>query len=353
MKKYVITLCLFLLSIVAVHAQNQLEQLLKEGIAYHDKGQYDKAIESYQKMLELDPNSSIALYEIGMSYMYAKQYDLAIEYSTKAIERGGRYTVPAIVVKASTLSSQGQVEEAIDLLEDTIKKYEVDVMVYYNLAICYFKLNNLEGAERALVAGIYENPMHASSHYMLASLKESQQLRIESMLSAYFFLLLEKNTARSIKMLQLIEESFAHGVSVSTEEKNTINLKIDEKSLDANSKYGMVEMGLVLNAAVNFEKKIGQDKEGFCENTTHFLGLLQGVKTEKSSSFLELDLVFYVPFFNAISDKDVFCNYLYQTTPGGNKQWLNKNEKKVQSFQKWISDWVAEKTAELNQQIEE
>ena len=58
-------------------------------------------------------------------------------------------------------------------------------------------------------------------------------------------------------------------------------------------------------------------------------------------------------FFNAISDKDVFCNYLYQTTPGGNKQWLNKNEKKVQSFQKWISDWVAEKTAELNQQIEE
>ncbi|WP_158961023.1 tetratricopeptide repeat protein [Myroides fluvii] len=353
MKKYVIVLCLSLFSLVAVQAQNQLEELVKEGIAYHDNGQYEKAIESYQKMLELDPNSSIAYYEIGMSYMYAKQYDLALEYSNKAIERGGRYTVPAIVVKASTLSNQNRVQEAIELLEDTIEKYEADVMVYYNLAICYFKLNNLDGAERALVAGIYDNPLHASSHYMLAVLKESQQLRIESMLSAYFFLLLDQHSARSVKMLQLIEQSFAHGVTVSTEEKNVVNLTIPKGSLEADSKYGMVEMGLVLNAAANFELKIGQDIQGFCDRTTNFLGLLQGVKTENPASMLELDLVFYVPFFNAIREKDVFCNYIYQMTPGGNKQWLDKNEKKVESFQQWMQEWIQEKASELEQQVEE
>ncbi|MGG5506355.1 MULTISPECIES: tetratricopeptide repeat protein [unclassified Myroides] len=352
MKKYVIVLCLSLFAVVAVQAQNQLEQLLKEGIAFHDNGQYEKAIESYQKMLELDPNSSIACYEIGMSYMYAKQYDLALEYSNKAIEKGGRYMVPAIVVKASTLSNQNHVQKAIDLLEETIEKYEVDVMVYYNLAICYFKLNNLDGAERALVAGIYDNPLHASSHYMLAVLKEKQGLRIESMLSAYFFLLLEKNTARSIKMLQLIEESFTHGVSVSTKEKNLVNLTIDEKSLDTDAKYGMVEMGLVLHAAVNIEKKLGQDKEGFCDNTANFLGLLKGVRIEKPTSLLELDQVFYLPFFYDIPDQDVFCNYAYRTMPGGNKKWLDKNDKKVKAFQEWMQDWLEKKVAELHQ-IEE
>lgn len=330
-----------MVSSMTIYAQNQLEQLLKEGIAYHDKGQYDKAIESYQKMLALDPNSAIAYYEISMSYMYAKQYDLAIEYSSKAVERGGRYSVPALVVKASSLSNLNRIDEAIELLEETIDTHEVDVMVYYNLAICYLRLNDLEKAERALVAGIYDNPLHASSHYMLAVVKESQQLHIESMLSAYFFLLLEQHSARSIKMLQLIEQGFEKGVSVSTKEKNVINLALDEGKLD--SKYGLVEMGLTLSAAVDIAEQKGQDKKAFCDRTTNFLDLLKVVKTE-NSTLLEIDLVLYVPFFTAITEDEVFCNYVYQTTPGGNLKWLNKNEKKVASFQEWIKTKAFELT---------
>ncbi|EHQ43602.1 tetratricopeptide repeat protein [Myroides odoratus] len=218
-------------------------------------------------------------------------------------------------------------------------------MVYYNLAICYLRLNDLEKAERALVAGIYDNPLHASSHYMLAVVKESQQLHIESMLSAYFFLLLEQHSARSIKMLQLIEQGFEKGVSVSTEEKNVINLALDEGKLD--SKYGLVEMGLTLSAAVDIAEQKGQDKKAFCDRTTNFLDLLKVVKTE-NPTLLEIDLVLYVPFFTAITEEEVFCNYVYQTTPGGNLQWLNKNEKKVASFQEWIKT----KSFELTQGTE-
>lgn len=53
MKKYIIALCLSLFSLVAVQAQNQLEELVKEGIAFHDNGQYEKAIERYLEMFEV------------------------------------------------------------------------------------------------------------------------------------------------------------------------------------------------------------------------------------------------------------------------------------------------------------
>jgi len=345
MKKLLYILFLSLVYSVTLHAQNQLEHFLKEGITYHDQGLYDQAIASYQKMLELDPNSSLGHYEISLSYMYNKEYDLAIEHSEKVIEGGGRLLVPAIVVKASSWSDQGKVEEAIDLLEDTIDKYELDVMVLYNLAICHFKLNDLENAERALVAGIYTDPFHASSHYMLAILKESKSLRTESMLSAYFFLLLEPNTARSEKMVNFLDRAFMKGVESSAEkgEKKVINLTLDENGLD--TQYGMVEMGLTMAAAVSLSEKGKNKKETFCERTTSFLELLPTAKQTDQKKALNLDTHFYLPFYSALSSanyKELFCKYTNQRASDTNQKWLTKNEKIVKDFQAWSEEKIVE-----------
>lgn len=345
MKKLFFTLCLALVYSVTLHAQNQLEHFLKEGVAYHDQGLYDQAIASYQKMLELDPNSSLGHYEISLSYMYNKQYDLAIKHSEKVIEAGGRLLVPAIVVKASSWSDQGKVQEAIDLLEDTIDKYELDVMVLYNLAICHFKLNDLENAERALVAGIYTDPFHPSSHYMLAVLKESKNLRAESMLSAYFFLLLEPNTARSEKMVAFLDRAFMKGVNSSEEkgEKTVINLTLNEKELD--TPYGMVEMGLTMAAAVSLSEQDKKKKDIFCERTTSFLELLPAAKQTEGKEVLNLDTHFYLPFYSALSSanyKELFCKYTNQRASDSNQKWLTKNEKKVTAFQVWSEEKIAE-----------
>nr|2AVP_A Chain A, synthetic consensus TPR protein [Methanothrix harundinacea 6Ac] len=56
------------------------------GNAYYKQGDYDEAIEYYQKALELDPRSAEAWYNLGNAYYKQGDYDEAIEYYQKALE---------------------------------------------------------------------------------------------------------------------------------------------------------------------------------------------------------------------------------------------------------------------------
>ncbi len=47
------------------------------GFAYYNSGQYSKAIECYDKVLELNPSHTIAHYDRGMAYYKKDLYELA------------------------------------------------------------------------------------------------------------------------------------------------------------------------------------------------------------------------------------------------------------------------------------
>ena len=61
------------------------------GIAYGNKQQYDRAIEDFNKAIELDPRDDIAYYNRGRAYENKQQYDRAIEDYNKAIELNPRF----------------------------------------------------------------------------------------------------------------------------------------------------------------------------------------------------------------------------------------------------------------------
>jgi len=53
--------------------------------AYAGKSDYDKAIEYYEKIIELYPNDAEAYYNMGFAYSNKSDYDKAIECYKKAI----------------------------------------------------------------------------------------------------------------------------------------------------------------------------------------------------------------------------------------------------------------------------
>ena len=59
---------MFLLICSISFAQNKAdaEKLVDEGVAYHDKGDYDGAISRYDKALELDKDNLLAMTEKGI-----------------------------------------------------------------------------------------------------------------------------------------------------------------------------------------------------------------------------------------------------------------------------------------------
>ena len=75
-----IALTLFFI-VTPLLAQSSIDDLVEEGIKYHDKGDYDKAIETYKKALEINPESTLVNYEIALSYFSKGDYKLAIKYS--------------------------------------------------------------------------------------------------------------------------------------------------------------------------------------------------------------------------------------------------------------------------------
>jgi len=59
---------------------------LSEGMQFLHVGNYDQAIQSWQRALQLDPQNSIAANNIGTSYMFEKQPKLGAQWFQKALD---------------------------------------------------------------------------------------------------------------------------------------------------------------------------------------------------------------------------------------------------------------------------
>lgn len=60
--------------------------LRNRGIARHSLGQSDRAIDDYNRALELDPRDSYALYNRGLLYLEGEQYQFAIEDFSQSLK---------------------------------------------------------------------------------------------------------------------------------------------------------------------------------------------------------------------------------------------------------------------------
>ena len=66
---------------------NQAETYNDRGIAYCQDGEYDQAIDSFSKAVELDPNYVEAYNNRGITYYCKGDFDLAIQEFNQAIRR--------------------------------------------------------------------------------------------------------------------------------------------------------------------------------------------------------------------------------------------------------------------------
>jgi tetratricopeptide (TPR) repeat protein len=202
---YVVVLVLFSNFLLA---QSPVDSLVQLGIQCHDNGQYDKAIELYQKALEIDPASPLTNYEIALTYMYAKDYANSIKHSDIVIGQKGQNLLQAYVTKGSCLDYLGKTDESIRLFEQGIRKFGDHYLLYYNLGYDYYKLKNYEKAQEVFTKAIKSNPNHASSHLFLGFTMADLDQKVQSLLCLHYFLLLEPNSGRAKTAFSLLQKQF-------------------------------------------------------------------------------------------------------------------------------------------------
>ena len=134
----------------------------ERGIANHDKGELDLAIEDYTRAIELDPEEAGAYYGRGRAYYEKGELDQAIEDHTRAIELDPE-EAGAYYGRGRAYYEKGELDQAI---EDHTRAIELDphAVPYNELGIAYHYKGEFDRAIENYNRAIELDPEYASPY---------------------------------------------------------------------------------------------------------------------------------------------------------------------------------------------
>jgi tetratricopeptide (TPR) repeat protein len=120
------------------------------GSIYHEQNKADKAIATYQKMIDLGGDTALRGYQGQVDiYRDAKQFDKAIEVSRKAVAADPKNRDLKLML-AGELADQGQVDEGLALAKSLLDNSENDRSIWLALAQMEIRLRRWKDAEDAI-----------------------------------------------------------------------------------------------------------------------------------------------------------------------------------------------------------
>lgn len=123
----------------------------KWGLAttYHFLDMDEESIEVYKELVEKFPENNILQFELGSVYLKTGQRKLGFELISNVMEKTHEYD--SFFRHIGKLYMNRELyTEAVLAFEEYLKKFPADVDVWYNLSICYKKLEQVDKAKEAL-----------------------------------------------------------------------------------------------------------------------------------------------------------------------------------------------------------
>jgi len=127
------------------------------GILYGSNGDTESAIAMFKKAIELRPDYHKTYYNLGTTYYLNNKLDLAMEHYKKAIEISPHYTEPYIAMAEIYLKG-GEVSMAKEMYEKAIYFRPSETRAYYRLGLIYEREGKREMAEAQYKAAIRIDP---------------------------------------------------------------------------------------------------------------------------------------------------------------------------------------------------
>ncbi len=108
------------------------------GIIYDDRGDFNKAIESYNRALTYDRRNPVIYRNLALAYRHKKDYDRAAEYAEKAVDADSG-NIHNRVLRGNIYFEQGRYADAAREYQAALETSPEDPPALYNLAIALLK----------------------------------------------------------------------------------------------------------------------------------------------------------------------------------------------------------------------
>lgn len=353
MKK--ITTIIFLISFIIFNVNgqgNNVQTLIQEGVVLHDSAEYKKAIEKFEQALKINPKSTLALYEISLSYLELKDYKNASKYSTQVINSNDKsLSVGAYAVKSEALAEMNQIDKAIALLQEGLIKNGDSYLLHFNMALNYYKKGNIDKTLEHVSRAIELDKTYSGAFLLNAYAQRDKGFWVRSIYSFQMFLLLEPDSKRSKNAFEeMLQTMLVKPVSEQPVERSFIQQQLMRNSPDNTTQYKTpplsTEEGLDRNFLYNAMKST-LDSLKAEEKDTDFYGAFKEVnKTilnvlEKETNVVKTGAfwAFNYPFFSSILNSnhyETFCRYISVSYFPESLEWWENNKTEAENFIHWF-----------------
>ncbi|MDJ1179392.1 tetratricopeptide repeat protein [Roseofilum sp. BLCC_M91] len=150
------------------------EELLKQGLTYHQQGKYAQAEEVYGQIVQQEPENTNVLCLLGMVARGQGKLEEAIAHYQRAIALKPDF-IEARFNLGNALGASERKEEAIACYQVLLELQPSHAGAYSNLGLLYHQQNQVEQAKRAYEQAIAIDPNQVESFYNLGNLYKAQQ----------------------------------------------------------------------------------------------------------------------------------------------------------------------------------
>jgi type IV pilus biogenesis/stability protein PilW len=141
------------------------------GVDHYYQQDYSKAIQAYQKVIELDPGYAEAYNNLGIIYQEAGDLDRALASYQKAIEINPK-SEKALNNLGVLLYLKGRYEESIQAFQKALTLNANNIESHINLGILFKKQGQVDRAIESFHRALSINPLHGEAHYNIGLLYE-------------------------------------------------------------------------------------------------------------------------------------------------------------------------------------
>jgi len=141
------------------------------GVQFYNQGQFSKAIQAYQKVIELDPTYIEAYNNMGIICQEIGDFDRAFEAFQKSIEINPQYE-KGYNNLGILLYLKGRNEEALEAFQKAVAINPNNIESHINLGVLFKKQGQLDKAIASYQKALDINPLHREIYYNIALLYE-------------------------------------------------------------------------------------------------------------------------------------------------------------------------------------